>query len=255
MQPGAPEARPRTGRREAQITPRSAAAHPWDRWPVGRRTAGRRLFVKTATTPAAHESLGPAIRFHRAVRHPSIVAPIDLVDTEDHRQLTYPWHHGTVLNHATVRGSDRAGLDRFHELDAAEILAAIEAILDAHLAIASAGFVSVDLYDGCFLYDFDAKTMRLIDLDECRPGPFIINDDRLPGSTRYMAPEEFTRDTVIDEQTTVFHLGRTASQLLGAEDLTGTQRQVVETATQPDRDRRHPHVETMVLEWRSTADR
>ena len=39
----------------------------------GIESAGRRLFVKTATTPAAHESLGRAITFHRLVRHPSIV--------------------------------------------------------------------------------------------------------------------------------------------------------------------------------------
>lgn len=220
----------------------------------GVETAGGRVFVKTATTSAAHESLGRAIRFHGAVRHPSIVAPIGVADTEDERQLIYPWHDGIVLNHATVRGSDRAGLDRFHNLDAAEILAAIGAIFDAHVAVASAGFVSVDLYDGCFLYDFAAKTMRLIDLDEYRPGPFIVNDERLPGSTRYMAPEEFVRGAVIDERTTVFHLGRTAHHLLGAENLTSPQRQVIETATHAERHRRHPHVEMMVLEWRAAIE-
>ena len=31
---------------------------------------------------------------------------------------------------------------------------------------AAAGFVAVDLYDGCFIYDFDRHEMRVIDLDE-----------------------------------------------------------------------------------------
>ncbi|MGW5434528.1 hypothetical protein ACWET9_46705 [Streptomyces sp. NPDC004059] len=56
-----------------------------------------------------------------------------------------------------------------------------------------AGFVAVGLYDGCMLYDFDEHRMSLCDLDEYRASPFVLNADRLPGSTRYMAPEEFAR--------------------------------------------------------------
>ncbi len=215
--------------------------------------AGRRLFVKTATTPTAQRSLERAIRFHRSVRHPSIVAPIEVVDTAEQRQLVYPWHDGVVLNHATVHGSDRSGLNRFHRLGRAEMLDAIDAVLDAHEAIAAAGFVSVDLYDGCFLYDFDAKTMRLIDLDEYRPSPFTVDGDRLPGSTRYMAPEEFVHGAMIDEHTTVFHLGRTAGHLLGASNLSGAQKNVIEAATRFESDRRYPDVETMATAWRSAT--
>ena len=51
-------------------------------------------------------------------------------------------------------------------------------------AIAAAGFVSCDLYDGCFLYDFARSSMRLVDLDEYRPGPFRVGPTRLPGITR-----------------------------------------------------------------------
>ena len=46
---------------------------------------GRRLFVKTATTTNAHESLGRAIRFHEAVRHPAIVAPLEVIDAPPER--------------------------------------------------------------------------------------------------------------------------------------------------------------------------
>lgn len=219
----------------------------------GIEVAGRRLFVKTATTSAAHESLGRAIHFHHAVRHPAIVAPVDVVDTADCRQLIYPWHDGVVLNHATVNGSDRSGLDRFHHQHPSDILGAIDAILDAHEAVAEAGFVSVDLYDGCFLYDFDCRTMRLIDLDEYRPGPFIVEGDRLPGSTRYMAPEELVHGARVDERTSVFHLGRTASQLLGERNLSDAQREVIETATRSDPATRHSSVAAMAAAWRSVA--
>ena len=50
--------------------------------------------------------------------------------------------------------------------------------------------------------------MWLVDLDEYRQGPFTVEVDRLPGSDRYMAPEEWERGATIDERTTVFNLGR-----------------------------------------------
>lgn len=119
---------------------------------------GQRLFVKVASTPETSRSLSRAITFHQSVHHPTIVSPIDVVDSADRRRLTYPWVDGVVLNHATVAGSDRAGLRRFHRLPVDEVLAALHTVLDAHRSVASAGFVSVDLYDGCFLYDFNGRS-------------------------------------------------------------------------------------------------
>ncbi len=66
-----------------------------------------------------------------------------------------------------------------------------------------------------------------------------------------MAPEEFEHGAMIDERTTVFHLGRTAGHLLGASNLSGAQKNVIEAATRSDRDRRYPDVETMATAWRS----
>lgn len=216
--------------------------------------AGRRLFVKTATTSAGYESLGRAIFLHRSVRHPAIVAPMEVVDTRKERLLVYPWQDGVVLNHATVDGSDRSGLDRFRNLPVQHILAALGTIFEAHVSVAAAGFVSVDIYDGCFLYEFDRHAMHLIDLDEYRPGPFAVAGARLPGSTRYMAPEEFMQGSVIDERTSIFHMGRAAEQLLGEANLTAAQRHVVTTATHVDRAQRFSSLREMVQQWRSASD-
>jgi serine/threonine-protein kinase len=213
---------------------------------------GRRLFVKTAKSTRGRESLRRAARFHQSIRHPAIVHPVEVADTPDGPRLTYPWCEGTVLNRATVRGSDRSALLRFQGLAVGEVVAAVSTILDAHLAVAGAGFVAVDLYDGCFLYDFVAGEMRLIDLDEYRPGPFTLEADRLPGSQRYMAPEEFRRGSTIDERTTVFNLGRTIAHLLdGPAGWRGsaTQRRVVVAATEPNPARRIATVAELVGMW------
>ncbi|MGC5387942.1 hypothetical protein ACPXCJ_25935 [Micromonospora chalcea] len=51
--------------------------------------------------------------------------------------------------------------------------------------------------------------MWLIDLDEYRPGPLVLDSGRLPGSRRYLPPEELTRGATVDDRPTVHALGRT----------------------------------------------
>jgi hypothetical protein len=213
---------------------------------------GRRWFVKTAVRPEARASLVRAAALHAAVRHPAIVSPAAVLDGTDGPTLVYPWRDGEVLNAATVRGLDRSALSRFRGLPVDEVERALGTILDAHAAVAAAGWVSVDLYDGCFLYDFDAGRMRLIDLDEYRPGAFVLDSERLPGSRGYMAPEEFVRGATIDERTMVHTLGRALHHLLdSAAGWRGTDRQraVIARATDPAPDRRHPTVDALSADW------
>lgn len=180
-------------------------------------------FVKSAVTSAGVASLHRALDVHRAVQHPVIVPLRHHFPIKDGLALVYPWVEGEVLYHPTVgrhggRSDPESAMARFRRLPVAEILGSVESILDTHLAVEKAGFVAVDLYDGCFLYDFAARRMVLCDLDEYRPGPFVLEADRLPGSRRYMAPEEFVSGSVIDIRTTVYVLGRALRLLLDAGD-------------------------------------
>jgi serine/threonine-protein kinase len=146
-------------------------------------------------------------------------------------------------------------LERFRQLPVAEVEAALSAILDAHLAIVAAGLVAVDLYDGCFLYDFDRSKMWLVDLDEYRPGPFTLEEERLPGSERYMAPEEWVRGSTIDERTTVYVLGRVLHHLLDSEQGwrgRESQRKVVNRATASDPAERYQDVDVLVAAWQAS---
>ncbi|WP_217560749.1 hypothetical protein [Streptomyces sp. GbtcB6] len=125
--------------------------------------------------------------------------------------LVYPWVEGEVLYHPIAsrkggRADPGSAMARFRRLSVPDVLMALERILDAHVTVERAGLVAVDLYDGCMLYDFGNRRMFLCDLDEYRPGPFILETDRLPGSRRYMAPEEFAKRSTIDTRTTVYVL-------------------------------------------------
>ncbi len=185
---------------------------------------GGRWFVKEATTDRAKAALERGWAFHRAVRHPAIVPQVHRVRVGERSGVVMPWHQGQVLYASTsAGGEDRAApgsaMARFRALPLPEVLRAVATVLDAHLAVAAAGHVAVDFYDGSLLYDFSGGVMHLIDLDEYRPGPFRLEEDRLPGSRRYMAPEEFRRGAVIDARTTVFTLGRALRLLLDAGDV------------------------------------
>lgn len=228
---------------------------------VGVRVAGRRLFVKVPNEPHAAPSLRRAMAVHGAVAHRAIIPLLGTAPTGAGPALVYPWVDGEVLYGAPVGGRaqrlDPAGPHaRFRALAVADVLSALHDIFDAHVAVAAAGFVSVDLYDGCFIYDFAAGRVRMCDLDEYRPGPFIVEDDRLPGSTRFMAPEEHRRGATVDERTTVFHLGRTGLVLLDTGDLDGdfrgttAMRAVLERASRPAPAERYPTVEEFAGDWR-----
>ncbi len=220
---------------------------------------GQRWFVKASMEARAVPSLRRAIELHAKVSHPTIIPLREWVETDDGLALVYPWVDGEVLYGAP--GGRATRLDpsgahaRFRALPVSEIVAALDAIFAAHVELARAGFVAVDLYDGCFVYDFAARRMWLCDLDEYRPGPFVVEEDRLPGSTRFMAPEELTRGATIDERTTVFALGRTALVLLDEGDAerrfrgTPAMAAVLATATHPDPTQRHASVVEFVTAW------
>ncbi|MEI5523594.1 serine/threonine protein kinase [Streptomyces brasiliscabiei] len=219
-----------------------------------------RWFVKTAVGGAGARSLARAWDFHRAVRHPVIVPQARRIALGEGFAVVMPWREGEVLYDPAERGrGDRtvpgSPMARFRALPVARIEAAFARVLDAHLAVEAAGYVAVDLYDGALLYDFGTHELHLIDLDEYRPGPFVLDVERLPGSTRFMAPEEFERGATIDSRTTVHALGRTARLLLDAGDEerawrgTAAQLGVLERATHPDPAERFAGVREFAEAW------
>ncbi|MFJ8533234.1 serine/threonine protein kinase [Streptomyces sp. NPDC093591] len=227
---------------------------------------GDRWFVKEAATGPARRSLDRAWAFHRAVRHPVIVPQLHRFGVRGGAgtAVVMPWHTGEVLYHPTLRthggrAHPDSPLARFRALPLDRVHRAVDRVLDAHLAVEAAGHVAVDLYDGTFLYDFAGDELHLIDLDEYRPGPFSLTEDRLPGSRRFMAPEEFRRGALIDLRTTVHALGRATRLLMDAGDEerawrgTPAQLAVLDRATRADPGERFATVRELVRAWREAT--
>lgn len=212
-----------------------------------------RWFVKGAVRAEGVASLARAGALHRAVRHPAIVPLEGTVTLPCGEVLVYPWVEGELLYHPAEPTVGDRGRRRFQGLAPAAVRAAITTVLDAHRAVARAGFVSVDLYDGCFLYDFETARLWLVDLDEYRPGPFVLEAERLPGSRRFMAPEETRRGATIDRRTMVHHLGRTALVLGSGPDggwrLGAPAREVAARAAAAEPAARYPDPEALWAAW------
>lgn len=220
-----------------------------------------RWFVKLAPTEITAEMLRSAARFHDAVRHRAILAPTAFADLGARAAIVYPWVAGRVLYHPTrsqrpSRTDPASAMYAFRSLPLPIVTKAVDDIFDAHLSVADAGYIAVDFYDGCMLYDSSASRMYLVDLDLYRPGPFAVGPQLLPGSTRFLAPEERTAGSLIDQRTTVYTLGRTALILMDQGDSESAwrgsvaQRQVLIRATSNDPAERYESVEQFVAAWR-----
>lgn len=234
----------------------------------GVKVGSERWFVKYAQHAHGIRHLENALRFHAGVRHPAIVPVRGILRAGPGVATVSPWVEGEPLKDPLALGGlpyadPRSALSRFRALAVAEILAALDALFDAHVAIAGAGFVAEDFYDGCVMYDFASRRTHLYDLDHYQPGPRVLDRDRQFGSERFMAPEEFQRGAVIDERTTVFNLARAAFVFLSESPRGGTSPEswrasrglyeVAMRATSRDPDRRYQSVAEFVAAWRDTA--
>lgn len=225
---------------------------------------GARWFVKLAPDPATAAMLRSAACFHAQVRHPVILTPAAFADLGGRAAIAYPWSPGTVLYHPTrshhpSRTDPASPMRAFRSQPLAIVSRVLDDIFDAHLAVAGAGYVAVDFYDGCMLYNPHTATIRLVDLDHYRPGPFTVGPELLPGSTRYLSPEERTAGAVVDERTMVHTLGRTALLLMDEGDTeqawrgTPDQRKVLLRATSSDPAARYDSVARFVSAWREVT--
>ena len=223
---------------------------------------GKSWFVKHSQEPRGIASLKRAGHLYATIQHPALPHLRNTFQTPGGFTLVLDWQPGEVLYDYTKYSPEQRRSDptcpyvRFRSLPASEILAALGTIYDVHLLLSEAGFIAVDFYDGCIIYDFEQAQVYLCDLDEYRFGPFILEADRLPGSKRFMAPEEFQRGALIDQVTNVFTLGRTAIELLGDGSTSSgiwkgstAMRKVVWRATNPERAARQQSVREFVENW------
>ena len=229
----------------------------------------QRYFVKTAGRPDDQSSflnhaarvalLRNAVRLSESLRHPTLPRLYRVIESPSGPLLVYQWFDGELLHSPRARRDDpESAFRRFRSLPAATIQGRLDAVFDLHHELGGAGWIAVDFYDGCLIYDFKSGSLGIVDLDNYRKGPFHNEMGRMFGSTRFMAPEEFELGALIDERTNVFVMGRTAlvflsDGTLNADAFRGTRDffEVVARACEPERSRRYDSMAAFYSAWRT----
>ena len=223
----------------------------------GVEIGGRRYFVKTAGDPDNQRAflghpgrvrlLRNAIRLNSSYSHSVLPTLHQVVESSSGPMLVYQWVDGELIGPT---------LHRFRKLPAAEVVQVLDAIYELHDELSQRGWIPVDFYDGCLLYDFEHRKLHVVDLDNYRSPPFTNEMGRMFGSSRFMAPEEFQLGARIDERTSVFTMGRTAAVLLSQGALVrgpfrGNDRQfeAIRRACREDPDERFGTVADFVSAW------
>src|SRR5262245_984178 len=228
-----------------------------------------RYFVKTAGRPddprpfLNHEArvalLRNAVRLSECCRHPTLPRLYRVIESPSGPLLVYQWLDGELLGAPRARRDDpESAYQRFRSLPAATIQGRLDAVFDLHYKLAGAGWIAVDFYDGCLIYDFKSGRLGIVDLDMYRESPFRNEIGRMFGSTRFMAPEEFELGALIDERTNVFVMGRTSliflsDGTLNADAFRGTRAlfEVVARACELERSRRYDSMAAFYSAWRT----
>jgi serine/threonine-protein kinase len=184
----------------------------------------RQLFVKTAGSDAPPppgaavpyfdhagrvELLRNAAAVARSCDHPALPRLLNVIESPLGPALVYEAALGELVHvPASQRDDPASAYQRFARLPTDRLLGLLDVLIDVHVALAAAGWVAVDLYDGCLIVDFASGSLKVVDIDGYRRGPSVNDMGRMFGSTRFMAPEEFELRARLDERTTVFTLGR-----------------------------------------------
>lgn len=231
-----------------------------------RDDAGAHVFVKYSEQLRAASYLKQAERFYSEVSHPTIPKLLNSFQTDRGYALVFEWVEGEVLGSPDFPGKEGRNRPdsphyRFRQLPTERIVQGLNSIYDTHTAIERNGYVAVDFYDGCMIYDFKRHELRLCDFDHYSKGAYVLEMDRNYGSSRFMAPEEFVRGSLIDQRTNVFTMGAAAFVFLAdgsrhLDDWRGseTQYEVALKATSPQREDRYDNVKSFYAAWNEAAE-
>ena len=223
----------------------------------GVQVGPKRYFVKTAGRPddpkpvLGHSGrvslLRNAVVLSHGCSHRALPRLHQVIESPSGPLLFYRWVDGELVKKA---------IRRVRGLPASEVMGLLDVVYGLHHQLARSGWIAVDFYDGCMIYDFGRREVHLVDLDNYRNGPFTNEIGRMFGSTRFMAPEEFELGAPIDERTTVFTMGRTAAVLLSDSTLergpfrgSDAQHEIIRRACRDDRSERFESMAEFHAAW------
>ena len=231
----------------------------------GTEKDGERYFLKFAGAPAfrydgrtedAVQRLKTAASVYEHLRHKSLSEYLGCEETNGGFLLVFRWTDAKCMGRMYPEARKaflRLSLD-------ARMLVCRE-ILDFLAYTAEHGWYAADFYDGSVMYDFGAEKTVICDIDFFRPLPAVNDMGRMWGSSKFMAPEEFTLGAPLDEVTNVYTAGAMIFALLSDFDrskdawpLSEASYRVAARATENDRSARPQSLRELIDKWEETAN-
>ncbi|WP_046212415.1 protein kinase family protein [Paenibacillus wulumuqiensis] len=178
----------------------------------------KKLFVKVAGAATVFSNISADIAITRLQSTVSIYQDLSyptLIEIIEHKEIrggyltVFEWFEGDCM------GRQYDDFEKFLELPVEKKFDVYHEILLFHIHANQKGYIALDFYDGCIMYDFASGETRICDIEFYAKRPVTNTMGRMWGSSRYMSPEEFQLGEEIDERSNVFLMGATAFQLFG----------------------------------------
>ena len=197
-------------------------------------------------------------RLYERYLHASLIPMLTCGPVPGGYATVFPWQDALPLRPSPP--SDRVR-SRVRKMPLIHRLSMLDGVFDLHLELSAGGLVAADFTDEHVLIDFDAHRALVCDIDQYRQRPAFNTRGRMPGSPRFLAPEEYVMGDELKEDTTVFKLGalafeffgdnadRSQSAWIGPEKLYP----VAARATRESRAARYPTVREFLLDWRKAV--
>ncbi|MBS6646054.1 MAG: hypothetical protein KH366_20955 [Clostridiaceae bacterium] len=198
---------------------------------LGMENADKKYFCKIAGVNTIEAEVSPkesieilkgAVHLYYELKHPNLVKIIEDYDYEQFYVVVFEWTEGACLfDHWNFEKYQKdtaikSPKEKFRQLSVSKKLSAIDVLFSFLQNVNRKGYVAVDFYEGSIMYDFSTDKIAICGIDLFKKAP-VINDKGAEwfGTKRLKAPEEYIKDSVIDEQTNIFTLGALIFEFFG----------------------------------------
>lgn len=183
--------------------------------------AGAQTIAYNGNANEAVERLKNSINIYEELKHDSLIKLIEHFPVQSGYVVIFDWFDGEYLHpHWSFPPPEKyvnpnSPFYKFRHLSVRKRIHSLNSIFSFHTFIEKKNYVAIDFYDGSILYNFNTNETKICDIDLYSKKPYINKMGRLWGSSRFMSPEEFQLNAIIDERTNVYNMGAIAFALLG----------------------------------------
>jgi len=225
-----------------------------------------RYFVKFAGAPTARSSVSTdeaikriknTVPIYDDLKHPVLSKLIEVKEIGGGFAMIFEWTDAECMGRQYP-----ISRNKFMEMPVKVRFEVFDEILEFHNYVIKQGYVAIDFYDGCIMYDFKSGQTVLCDIEFYSKMPYTNPIGRMWGSSRFMSPEEFELGAQIDEITNVYTMGATAFAFFGDDrnkcyetwTLNDSLFNVAKKAISNERTDRQQSIKQFITEWESAKN-